>query len=323
MQDKIFNYLNQELPGVQKNILLKDYTTFKIGGPAEYFFVAASQDDIIRAIKVSKKLLVPIFIFGGGSNLLISDKGIKGLVVKIHSNNDYYLGRGNKTVKAGAGAAMKDLVEFSVVNSLEGLEWAGGLPGTLGGAVRGNAGAFGEEIKDIVVNVKAIEGNCAVKRFSNSQCHFSYRSSIFKEKNFVILQTVLRFKQGDKESLDRVVKSRIEYRKLRHPLEYPNAGSIFKNVALDKFSPSLKEKLLPVVKNDPFPIVPTAYLISQANLKGMKINQAQISEKHPNFIVNLGEAKANDVVGLISVVRKKIKEIYKINLETEVQMVGF
>lgn len=336
MSDKIFKQLQKELPNIQKNVLLKNYTTFKIGGPAEYFLIVPTKsrihdskaigikekDNLIKAIKIAKNLKLPIFIFGGGSNLLVLDKGIKGLVVKMQDKDKSYFIK-NNIVSANSGAELKDLIEFSVENSLEGLEWAGGLPGTFGGAIRGNAGAFGGEIKDIILEVKALDRKFNVKKLSNQQCRFSYRSSIFKKKNWTVIWASLKLKRGDKKSLQEIAKSHIDYRKQRHPLEYPNAGSIFKNIDFKKFSPKLQRTLLPVVKKDPFPVVPTAYLISEAGLKGTRIGDAQVSEKHPNFIVNLGDAKAKDVLSLIDLVREKIKRVYGIDLETEVQIVGF
>lgn len=321
MSDNIFITLEKELPGIKKGVLLSEYTTFKIGGPAEYFFIASRQEELLKAIAVAKKLEVPVFVLGGGSNLLVSDDGVKGLVIKIQNSDITLLD--NNVISAGAGAVLADVVSFSIDHSLEGLEWAGGLPGSFGGAIRGNAGAFGGETKDSVVQVSALDDSLDLKQFSNEESQFSYRNSIFKKNNWPVVSAKIQLKLGDKEKLQEIANSRMEYRKERHPLDFPNAGSIFKNVDLNAFSLEMQNQLSAVVKKDPFPVIPTAYLISEAGLKGIKVGQAQVSEKHPNFIVNLGGAKAKDVSDLINVVKRKIKEVYNIELETEVQFVGF
>lgn len=326
MSEKVFEKLKKEFPDVKKNILLSEYVTFKIGGPAEYFLIVKDKEHLIKSINLAKKLKLPIFIFGGGSNLLVSDKGVKGLVVKIQNLDKKFKIqklKSNFIIEATTGTELKNLVNFSVEKSLQGLEWAGGLPGTLGGAVRGNAGAFGGEIKDSILKVEALDKNFNLRKLSNKQCQFSYRSSIFKKKNWIVVSAVIKFKKGNKKNIQSMMKSHMKYRQDKHPWEYPNAGSIFKNCTLSAFPPKLKKSFLGVVKNDPFPIVPVAYLISELGLKGTKIGKAQISKKHPNFIVNLGGAKAQDVLKLIDLVSQKMKKVYNIKIETEVQFIGF
>src|SRR3989338_1612144 len=205
MLDNTFNLLKKKIPHIKKGILLKDYTTFKIGGPAEYFLLANKKEDIITGIAVAKKLQLPIFVFGGGSNVLVSDKGVKGLVIKIANNHDITLKK--NTITAGAGVVLGELVALSISYSLQWLEWAGGLPGTFGGAIRGNAGAFGREIKDSVVEVLALDKNFKLVKLSNKECRFSYRSSIFKEKDLVVLSASLKLKKGDKKVLQKIAKS--------------------------------------------------------------------------------------------------------------------
>lgn len=321
MDDKIYQQLRKKLPTLKKNVLMGKYTTFKIGGPAEYFFVAKEKKDLIKAIKTAKKLKLPVFVLGGGSNLLVSDKGFKGLVVKIENKEPIIL-KSKNVVEASTGIDLGKVVDFSINKSLRGLEWAGGLPGTFGGAIRGNAGAFGGEIKDSIFEVLALDSDFKLKKLSNKQCKFSYRSSIFKEKNWIVLSSFLKLERGNKKELREIADSRINYRKERHPLEYPNAGSIFKNVAVKDLSPKFQEEFGDKVKQDPFPIVPTAWLIIGAGLVGKKIGQAQISQKHSNYIVNLGGAKAKDVLKLADFVKRKVKEKYNVNLEMEVQFLG-
>ena len=315
---KLFDRLKKEFPRLEKNVVLKDHTTFKIGGPAEYFLSVTRKEELMRAISIAKKLKIPTFVMGGGSNLLVADKGILGLVIKNQIQSPLVL-RKNHSIEAPAGIALGALVDFSIKNSLQGLEWAGGLPGTFGGAVRGNAGAFGGEIKDVIFEVTALDNNLNLKKLSFTQCQFSYRSSIFKKKNWVVLSAIAKLKKADREMLKQIANSRINYRNQKHPLEYPNAGSIFKNVDVKKIPKKFQPLFLDKVKQDPFPIVPSAWFIIGAGLAGKQIGQAQISTKHSNYIVNLGGASAKDVVKLITLVKKEIKKKYGIALEQEIQ----
>lgn len=312
--------LQKLLPGLKRNVLLKNYNTFKIGGQARYFFIAKNKKDIIKAIQASKKLKLPFFILGEGSNLLISDKGFKGLVVKIR-NTEYEIR--NTYLYAEAGISFPVLVKATIELGLSGLEWAGGLPGTLGGAISGNAGAFGGEVKDVISEVEALDEKGNLKTLSRRQCNFSYRSSIFKKNNWIILSTALKLEKGNKKSVKSIAKNHIHYRKEKHPLEYPNAGSIFKNCDLKKIPKKLRASFNKVIKVDPFPLVPSAYLISEAGLKGLRVGQAQVSTKHPNYIINLDNATAKDVIKLINLIKKKVKDKFGIRLEEEIKLVGF
>ncbi|MFA6354257.1 MAG: UDP-N-acetylmuramate dehydrogenase [Candidatus Paceibacterota bacterium] len=306
---------------MKKDILLSEFSNYKIGGPASYFFAAKNDGEIIEAVKWAKDKKLPIFILGGGTNLLISDSGFDGLVLKPDIN--FLEVSGNK-ITAGAGVLMADLLKFCIKNNLSGLEWAGGLPGTLGGAVRGNAGAFGGEVKDSIESVKSFNTkDQKIINRKNSGCRFGYRSSIIKEKNGaeIVLSATLKLQKGDSGKIKSAIAEKIDYRKERHPLEYPNIGSIFKNIELKSFSPSLRKNLASMVKTDPIPVVPVAFLISEAGLKGISFGGAMISPKHPNFIVNVLEAKAIDVLSLINLVKLEIKKKYKVDLEEEVQIV--
>lgn len=318
MLDKKFETLRQSFPKVQKNILLKPYTTFKIGGPAKYFIVVKTETELLDVIALARQLKIPIFILGGGSNLLVADKGFLGLVIKIELT-DIFL-KSKYIIEAGSGLSMKDLVNFSLKNSLAGLEWAGGLPGTFGGAIRGNAGAFGGEMKDTIFEVKILDDKLRVKKLSNQSVKFSYRNSLLKQKNWSVISATLKLKKGDLKELKRIVNARIAYRKKTHPLEFPNAGSVFKNVPVKKLAKKFQIEFQDKVKQDPFPIVPTAWLIIGAGITGKKIGRAQISNKHSNYIVNLGKARAGDVLKLITFAQKAVYKKYGVKLEAEIQL---
>lgn len=328
---------------IQNNVSLKNYSNFKIGGNAKYFFEIKSTEDLIRGLKLWKKIAkkLPkdeqkVFILGGGTNLLVSDNGFAGLV--IH-NNIKFIEEKDGLVLVGAGVLVKDLLDFCIENSWSGLEWVGGLPGTVGGAIRGNAGAFGREMKDVIVNVASIvntadeKGNLEIKTRNNEECSFGYRTSIFKNQEGlhdsltrsdlvkdreIILTGVFKLTKGEKKKIEKEIEEKKTYRKNRHPLEYPNIGSIFKNIPLQNVPRKLAEEFKNSIKNDPFPILPTAKLLSVTGLKGKRMRDAQVSEKHPNFIINLGKAKSEDVKKLIGIVKKTIKEKFGITLEEEI-----
>lgn len=315
-----YNNLKALLRGLRRNVPLKRYTTFKIGGPAKYFFIAKTKEDIVKAACAAKQIHLPFFILGGGSNLLVSDKGFNGLVINI-ANCKWKIE--NSFLYAEAGVPVATLVRETGKRGLSGLEWAGGLPGTLGGAIRGNAGAFGGEIKDSIVWVEALDGKLRLRRLRRTQCQFDYRSSLFKKRGWIVVAALMRFGEGDKKQLRAIAHDHIRYRKDRHPLEYPNAGSIFKNCDLNKVPKNAKKLFLSVVKRDPFPVIPAAAIIAQSRLKGRKVGGARVSEKHPNFIINMGNAQSQDVLSLMRLIERVVKKKFGIHLEREIQLVGF
>jgi len=304
-----------------KNVSLKKFNNFRIGGKAKYFLKAKNISEIKKALVLAKKLKVKIFVLGEGTNILFNDKYFDGLVLVPEIK---FIKKINKNiVRVGAGVKVEKFLNFLVKNELSGLEWAGGLPGTIGGAIRGNAGAFGGEIKDNLVQVKSIEINTLKEKIRNNrECLFDYRFSIFKNENLkeIILWADFKFKKGKKEKILKDINEKINYRKERHPMEYPNIGSIFKNVSVENFKKEFIEyfKSKNIIKIDPKPVIPAAFLISECGLKGKKYNDACISAKHPNFIVNLGKAKAKDVKKLMNLIQKKVKKIFQINLEKEI-----
>ena len=312
----------------QKNVLLKNYTTFRIGGKAEYFFVAKNKKDLIKAISVAKKLKLPFFILGGGSNLLVSDKGFNGILIKIR-NTKYEIpacpaGRQNTKIMAEAGVMLGELVNILAKTELSGLEWAAGIPGTVGGAIFGNAGAFNKSMKDVVKSVEALEvknEKCKVKNFKNRDCKFSYRDSIFKDKkNLIILSAVLQLKKGKKSEIEKKVKENLNYRKERQPLNFPSAGSVFKNPCLTgRQALGFSAGELGEEDKSSSLSFAAARMIEECGLKGKKVGNVKISEKHSNFIVNLGNGKAKDVMRLIKIIKNKVKKKFGVVLEEEIQ----
>jgi UDP-N-acetylmuramate dehydrogenase len=323
------------MPQFKENVLLSKYSHYKIGGLARFFFEAKTEKEVEWAIKEAKSRKLPVFILAGGTNLLISDKGFEGLVLRPNIKD---IKIKKATAIVGAGVLMCDLLTSFTKQSLSGLEWAGGLPGTVGGAIRGNAGCFGGEIKNSIVSVRSFDTKKMkfVER-SRRQCAFAYRQSIFKKKNGkeIIVSVTLKTEKGNKEEIRRTIKEKIDYRKKNHPLDYPNVGSIFKNVPLrsihEKGSAKYKDALRGFtlalrgsnfsVKTDPFPVISAAKLISESGLRGVSSGGAMISPKHPNFIVNVLDAASPDVQNLISLAKAEVRRKFGIGLEEEVQMI--
>jgi len=310
------------LPELRENVLLKDYTTFKIGGPAKYFFVAREKDDLIRAIETAKKFKLPVFILGGGSNLLISDKGFKGLVIKLQVTGCNT--QGDK-IFVFAGMSLTGLADFAAQNGFKGFEWSAGIPGTVGGAIFGNAQAFGDKISDLVESVEVLDTKTLkIKKLSKKQCRFSLKNSVFKKnKNLVIISIVFYTQKDDKEKIKEKTKELLNYRKSHHPISFPSAGSTFVNPEVKIKNKKLLEKFPELIEANKIGVIRSGYLIEKVGLKGKKIGGAQISEQHANFIINLGNAKAKDVTALIGLAQKKVKEVFGVSLEEEVQFVGF
>ncbi|MEX2361593.1 MAG: UDP-N-acetylmuramate dehydrogenase, partial [Patescibacteria group bacterium] len=283
---------------IAQNISLAELTTFKVGGPAKYFCVAKNAEDVIAAINWAKENNQPIFVLADGSNVIASENGFAGLVIRVGVD---FLNTNMQVLEAGAATSMKRLVDVSVANGLAGLEWAGGLPGSFGGAIRGNAGAFGGEIKDTITSIKSISTvSGEIVERDNEQCQFSYRDSIFKRlNNEIIISAKLQLTPGDARELREIADSRIAYRQQKHPMEYPNSGSIFKNTPIENIPPDQLEQWQENIKNDPFPVVPTAKIIADSGLAGLKVGGAQLSTKHTNYIVNIGSATGEDIFELI------------------------
>lgn len=304
---------------LERNVILSAFGSYKIGGPARFFWRAKTLAEVKRAVREAKRMKEPLFILGGGTNLLIPDEGFPSMVLKPDIK---ILKRKGNSIEVGAGVLMSELLDFTVKEGLSGLEWAGGLPGTVGGAIRGNAGAFGGETKDKIITVTSVDSKTVktVKR-KKDKCKFKYRSSIFKEKKGreIIVSAVFRLGKGERKKIRLAIDEKIQHRLERHPMDYPNIGSIFKNVPVKSIPKSRQKDLVYKVKMDPIPVIPTARLISQAGLKGVARGGAMISVKHPNFIVNVCEASEKDVIALMDLVRREIKKKFSVELEEEVE----
>lgn len=309
---------------IQKNIPLASFTTFKIGGPAKYFCEVKTIDDLEEALGFAEENGLPIFVLGGGSNLLVSDSGFQGLVIKI-SSFKYQLS--GLKVRADAGVSLGRIVIESVSKGLRGMEWAAGVPGTIGGAIRGNAGCFGGEMKDVVESVMVFDTDTMkTKKISGKKCGFGYRESIFKKnRNFIIWSVSLKLKKGDAGELKAKIKDVMECRRNRQHLDLPSAGSIFKNISDSGAIKKISLESPDAAKNAKYPngTIAVAYLLDECGLKGVKIGGAMISHKHSNFIVNFDNAMAEDIIILMGIMKERVMVKFGVNPEAEVRLVGF
>lgn len=307
---------------VLENEPLAKHCTFKIGGPAKYFFIAKSAEEVKRAAEVATELGLKLFLFGGGSNVLFSDDGFDGLVVKIQNTN--YKIQDTK-IEADAGVKLAEIVKAAAENGLSGLEWAAGIPGTVGGAVRGNAGAYGKATGDAVEEVEVLNEKWQVRKYKKEECEFGYRESIFKKDGGIVLKVILKLAPGDKEKIKEEMERILKARDLKIPQD-SSAGSFFKNIEVtDEIVEIIKEHAHEDVPEDFIKKgkIPAAWLIERADLKGKQIGGAKISEKHANFIVNAGGATAADVIALASLVKMKVRDEVGIQLQEEVEYAGF
>ncbi|MDD5341115.1 MAG: UDP-N-acetylmuramate dehydrogenase [Patescibacteria group bacterium] len=302
----------------RNNIPLSKYTTFKIGGDAKYFFIANNSDELIKAISDAQKKKINYIVLGGGSNVLVSDAGFDGLVI-INKSDAIKIEK--NIVKAGSGVLLFNVVNKSIENNLSGLEWAAGIPGTIGGAVRGNAGAYRGQMSDSIIKVEVLRDGKIIS-LDKKDCGYGYRQSIFQNNKDLILSVELQLQKGDRVESEKKIKEILADRKNKQPLEFPSAGSVFKNVMIDDTIDLSRFINLPKEYLE-YKKIPAAWLIDSLDLRGKTIGGAQISTKHANFIINTGKANANDVIQLISLVKMKVRNKYEIELHEEVEYVGF
>lgn len=318
---------------VVKNADLSEILWYRIGGVAKYFLECSSREDVIEAFEfIKKEKIERYFVVGLGSNLLFTDGYFDGAVVQIGSNDLSKISLLDKnTIEAFSGLTLDDLIQFAFQNNLLGLEWAGGLPGTVGAAVRGNVGAFGGEIKNTFAGAEVLEVSSSkyqVLSMNRRDIKFGYRTSTVKRNhNMIVLSARLKLEKVDEIRLGRGKQTyfaNIEYRREKHPLDYPSTGSAFKNIS----KPSEVEKVLEVFPDLESDVrvkwhgkISMGYLVKRLDLSGLQIGGAQISNKHSNFIVNLGGAKFSDVLSIIKKVQDTFEDAFGFQPEPEVEIV--
>ena len=286
---------------IKENEPMNKHTSFKIGGPAELLIKVDSVEKLKKVLELCKNEKIPLTIVGNGSNLLVLDKGIKGIVIKLELKEIEIkeINKQDIEVTVDSGVLLGLLSQKLLKKEISGFEELSGIPGTIGGATVMNAGAHGKEIKDILTEVTTMDYDGEIHIFTNKESEFTYRNSKFSKGEYIILQVKLLLKKGNKEQIKIKMDEYAQYRKEKQPIEYPNAGSTFK-------------------RGEDFI---TAKLIDEAGLKGYSIGDAQISEKHAGFIINKGNATAQDVLDLVKYTQEKVYEKFKKKVELEVKVV--
>ncbi len=292
----------QEIAGTEQVLIqepMKNHTTFRIGGPAACFVRPQDAGQVERILHICRENEVPWFILGNGSNLLVSDRGFDGVIIQIYRNMSRIQVSGHH-MTVQAGALLSAVAKQALREGLSGLEFASGIPGTVGGAVVMNAGAYGGEMKDVVESVTILDEEGAVRKLAREELQMGYRTSLVKKKGYTVLEAVLKLNDGDPAAISARMEELKEQRVSKQPLEYPSAGSTFKR--------------------------PEGYfagkLIMDSGLRGFRVGGAQISEKHCGFVINTGDATAEDVVRLIRQVQDIVYEKFHVKLEPEVRFLG-
>ncbi len=278
---------------------MSEHTTFKIGGAADVLIFPASIEEVVKVLKLIDELKIPLTILGNGSNVLVRDKGIRGAVVKFNGEFSN-IQRDNTKLIVGAGAKLKDVANFAADSGLTGMEFAVGIPGSIGGAVFMNAGAYGGEMKNIIARVRAVSRDGEIKSFDVDNLELGYRHSVFQTNGYAICEIELQLSNGNIEDIRRDMQDFTQRRESKQPLEYPSAGSTFKR--------------------------PEGYfagtLIDKTGLKGLRVGGAMVSTKHAGFVVNAGHATAADVLNLIDEVKRRVYEVHGVMLNPEVRIIG-
>ncbi|WFD10822.1 UDP-N-acetylmuramate dehydrogenase [Tepidibacter hydrothermalis] len=287
----------------EENILvdepMKNHTSFKIGGPADILVTPTDENQLKEIMKYIKKESIPYFLMGNGSNLLVRDGGIRGVVVKIAQNYNKFEINEN-IIKAQSGILLSTLAKHIAKNCYKGFEFASGIPGTLGGAIAMNAGAYGGEMKDVVKSVKVLNQQGEIVELSNEEMEFGYRTSLVNKEKLIVLEVKLSLEKGNYEDIKNILDDLTVKRTTKQPLNVPSAGSTFKR--------------------------PEGYyagkLIEDSGLKGVRLKGAQVSDKHSGFVINAGGATAQDIMELIEFIKKTVYDKFKVELNEEVKIVG-
>lgn len=281
----------------EENVPMSSKTSFKTGGNAELMLYPDSVDSLLKLLDVCKKNNVKTYIIGNGSNILVSDNGLSGVVFRLSGNMSKIELIDEQTVFCQCGASMKSLCNFALENSLSGLEFAYGIPGTAGGAAYMNAGAYGGEMKDVLFKCEHIDSDGNIGSFEGNELNLGYRKSVYSDKDFIITGLYLKLKKGNRDDIKSLMNENLFKRKDKQPLEYPSAGSTFKR--------------------------PEGYfagkLIEDSHLKGFSVGGAQVSEKHAGFVINKGNATTADILALIKHIQDEVYKNFKVKLETEVK----
>lgn len=294
----ISNFIPEE--DIYINEPMSKHTTFRIGGKADIFVKLRNIEQIKRIVELSRKIQIPLKIIGNGSNLLVKDNGVRGIVAKISTNSYEWLDE--ETIRVDSGMLNSKVAQLLLEKELTGFEFAAGIPGTIGGAIKMNAGAYGGQMSDIVVSTRYIdltEEKIEIKQVSNKEQDFSYRHSMFSN-NTIILDTTLKLTKGNKIEIQEKMNANKASRREKQPIDKPSAGSTFKRG---------KDFI-------------TAQLIDECGLKGFSIGGAQISKKHAGFIVNTGNATAKDVIDLVEFAKKQVFKKFNKTIELEIEVIG-
>jgi len=285
---------------VYKNYEIKNMTTFKVGGKVDYLIIPKDYDDIRLTLKFGKDNDIPVYLMGNGSNLLISDRGVRGIIIRISKENFNKKKIKNNLITSESGVLLYELISISVRNELSGLEFLHGIPGALGGVIAMNAGTDGSSISDYLREIKVMDSFGEIYILPKEEIGFSYRKSLVIEKKLIVLEALIELKKSKKENIFSTLKYKVKKRKLTQPINYPTAGCVFKNEGDNK----------------------AGYLIEKAGCKGLRVGDAEVSMVHANFIFNRGNATFSDVISLMKMVKERVYEKFNINLSPEVIIMG-
>ena len=292
-------FKNKNIGKILINEEMKNHTTFKIGGPVDLMVIPETEEQVKEAVSICRAEKLPYLIMGNGSNLLIKDGGIRGVVIKLNDGFNKIEVEGNK-IYAQAGALLNAVSRVAMKESLAGLEFATGIPGALGGAMTMNAGAYGGEMKDVVESVRILDKNGKVKELSKEQMNFRYRGSKVADDGLIVLEVVFKLEVGSKNEIKLKIDDLTEKRTSKQPLEYPSGGSTFKR--------------------------PEGYyagkLIDDSGLRGLRYGGAEVSKKHCGFVINAKDASCQDVLRLVEVIKKTVKDTFGVSLEREIKLIG-